>query len=350
MYAESNDEGWQRLRKTVDLTGGRQREPEVQDLLRHGGGLRLRLRRGAHRRSGGLDDARGDRTSGTDGRRRRVLRHQLGHAAPVPDALPDQHVQGAASAGDGEGLRAGRHAPTPPGEWFGATGNSGGFQDWEFDLSAYKGKQVEVSISYIQDFASQGPRRVRRRRRDHEGRRGRRADVVRGRHRRVDGRAGSGRVRERRPVAAPYRGRLQGGPGRRHRRHPVLRLRLRGRSRARAAPQRPSWPTRCSYLGVLNRPATRRAAVAAATPAAGRPRRRWRPARRAGQADRHAADHRQDHGAEGQERQGAHRCPARAARTASARGRCACAAGKRTLGSKRYEVAAGKGKTPSPCG
>ena len=37
-----------------------------------------------------------------------------------------------------------------------ATGNSGGFQDWEIDLSAYKGKQVEVSITYAQDFSVSG--------------------------------------------------------------------------------------------------------------------------------------------------------------------------------------------------
>ena len=35
-------------------------------------------------------------------------------------------------------------------------GNSGGFQDWNIDLSAYKGKQVEVSITYAQDFATAG--------------------------------------------------------------------------------------------------------------------------------------------------------------------------------------------------
>jgi hypothetical protein len=45
---------------------------------------------------------------------------------------------------------------TPPGHWFGATGNSGGFQDWDFDLSAFAGRDIEVSISYIQDFASAG--------------------------------------------------------------------------------------------------------------------------------------------------------------------------------------------------
>ena len=42
------------------------------------------------------------------------------------------------------------------GHWNAATGNSGGFQNWSVDLSAYKGKKVEVSISYISDPASQG--------------------------------------------------------------------------------------------------------------------------------------------------------------------------------------------------
>jgi hypothetical protein len=42
------------------------------------------------------------------------------------------------------------------GSWNAATGNSGGFKDWKIDLSAYKGKQVEVSITYAQDFASAG--------------------------------------------------------------------------------------------------------------------------------------------------------------------------------------------------
>jgi hypothetical protein len=42
------------------------------------------------------------------------------------------------------------------GAWNAATGNSGGFQNWKIDLSAYAGKQVEVSITYAQDFASDG--------------------------------------------------------------------------------------------------------------------------------------------------------------------------------------------------
>jgi bacillopeptidase F (M6 metalloprotease family) len=48
-------------------------------------------------------------------------------------------------------------APTgTSGQWNAATGNSAGFQDWDIDLSAYAGKQVEVSITYASDPASQG--------------------------------------------------------------------------------------------------------------------------------------------------------------------------------------------------
>jgi hypothetical protein len=42
------------------------------------------------------------------------------------------------------------------GEWHAATGNSAGWQEWSIDLSAYAGKQVEVSLSYISDPAVQG--------------------------------------------------------------------------------------------------------------------------------------------------------------------------------------------------
>jgi hypothetical protein len=42
------------------------------------------------------------------------------------------------------------------GAWHAATGNSGGFTDWKIDLSAYAGKKVEISISYISDPGFQG--------------------------------------------------------------------------------------------------------------------------------------------------------------------------------------------------
>ena len=42
------------------------------------------------------------------------------------------------------------------GAWNAVSGNSGGWQQWSVDLGAYAGKQVEVSISYASDWATQG--------------------------------------------------------------------------------------------------------------------------------------------------------------------------------------------------
>ncbi|HXU97106.1 MAG TPA: M14 family zinc carboxypeptidase [Jiangellaceae bacterium] len=42
------------------------------------------------------------------------------------------------------------------GEWNAASGRSNGWQDWSIDLSGYAGSQVELSISYVSDWAVQG--------------------------------------------------------------------------------------------------------------------------------------------------------------------------------------------------
>jgi hypothetical protein len=42
------------------------------------------------------------------------------------------------------------------GTWNAITGPSNGWQEYDFDLSAYAGKQVEVSISYMSDWYGQG--------------------------------------------------------------------------------------------------------------------------------------------------------------------------------------------------
>ncbi len=42
------------------------------------------------------------------------------------------------------------------GSWNAASGNSGGWQQWSVDLSAYAGKDVEVAIAYASDWATQG--------------------------------------------------------------------------------------------------------------------------------------------------------------------------------------------------
>lgn len=42
------------------------------------------------------------------------------------------------------------------GAWHASSGGSAGWEQWQVDLSAYAGTQVEVSISYISDWSVQG--------------------------------------------------------------------------------------------------------------------------------------------------------------------------------------------------
>jgi hypothetical protein len=42
------------------------------------------------------------------------------------------------------------------GSWNAASGSSHGWEQWSVDLSAYAGKQVEISIAYVSDWATQG--------------------------------------------------------------------------------------------------------------------------------------------------------------------------------------------------
>ena len=42
------------------------------------------------------------------------------------------------------------------GSWNAASGDSSGWQQWSVNLGAYQGQQVEVSIAYASDWASQG--------------------------------------------------------------------------------------------------------------------------------------------------------------------------------------------------
>jgi hypothetical protein len=46
--------------------------------------------------------------------------------------------------------------PDTGGEWNANSGRSAGWEEWQIDLSAYAGSQVEVSISYASDWAVQG--------------------------------------------------------------------------------------------------------------------------------------------------------------------------------------------------
>ncbi|MFP3902562.1 MAG: zinc carboxypeptidase, partial [Acidimicrobiia bacterium] len=42
------------------------------------------------------------------------------------------------------------------GEWHASDGRSAGWEEWEIDLSAYAGSEVELAISYASDWAFQG--------------------------------------------------------------------------------------------------------------------------------------------------------------------------------------------------
>ena len=42
------------------------------------------------------------------------------------------------------------------GQWWAASGSSGGWEQWGFDLSSYAGQEIEISIAYASDWASQG--------------------------------------------------------------------------------------------------------------------------------------------------------------------------------------------------
>jgi hypothetical protein len=143
-YAESSDEGYQRLRRTVDLTNA------TSAALKFKVSYDTELDYDyvfveAH--TVGQDDwttlpDKNGHTSTDVGSSCDIdwntIHPFLNHYQTNPTAAEDCTNTGTT------------------GKWNGATGNSGGFQDWEVDLSAYKGKQVEVSITYAQDFATAG--------------------------------------------------------------------------------------------------------------------------------------------------------------------------------------------------
>ena len=119
------------------------------------------------------------------------------------------------------------------GSWNAMTGSSDGWQDASFDLSAYAGKQVEISVSHVTDPGTGGRRclrrrhQARRRRGDHPGR------GLRDRARCVgDPGAAAGQLaghRQLRALAEPVR------PGDRDEGHRAARLRSRAARLARPA-------------------------------------------------------------------------------------------------------------------
>ena len=88
VYSQQADSSYKRLTHTVDLTGKTSGVADVQGVLRHRAGLRLRVRRGPHRRPGRLDDAARREREHEPGHRSRVPRQRpvLAEREPVPDA------------------------------------------------------------------------------------------------------------------------------------------------------------------------------------------------------------------------------------------------------------------------
>ena len=116
-----------------------QRAASVLHLLRHGVGLGLPVRRGARGRQRRLDHAAGGQ---------RPHRHR--HRPELPGGLDElhpflDHYQGEDCSPTGT-----------TGNWNAATGTSAGSEEWVIDLTPYAGKQVELSISYVSDWATQG--------------------------------------------------------------------------------------------------------------------------------------------------------------------------------------------------
>jgi hypothetical protein len=125
-----------------DGLGPRRRAPDVLGVLRHRARLGLPDRRGAPRRPGDwttLPDLNGHTSTDT------------GQSCPA--GWRDLHPQ----LDHYETLAAGGCSSTgTTGAWNGATGDSAGWVQWDVDLSAYAGGQVELSISYISDWSTQG--------------------------------------------------------------------------------------------------------------------------------------------------------------------------------------------------
>jgi len=147
--ASNDDEGYQRLRKTIDLTGKRAADLSFKvsyDTEQAFDYVIVEAHRVGSDDWTTLPDANGH--TSTD----------VGASCDINwDTLHPflAHYQTNASKDETPGAEDCTASGTT-GAWNGASGNSGGYQDWKIDLSAYAGSRVEVSITYVQDFAVAG--------------------------------------------------------------------------------------------------------------------------------------------------------------------------------------------------
>lgn len=139
MYSQTADQGWKRLARTVDLTGatsGSLRFQISHDTEPDWDYVTVEAREVGTENWTTLPDANGHTSQGT--------------GESCPEGWVDIHPQVAHYQG------ADCSATGSTGQWNAATGSSGGWQEWNIDLTAYAGKQVEVSITYITDWGTQG--------------------------------------------------------------------------------------------------------------------------------------------------------------------------------------------------
>ena len=139
MFSQLADQGWKRLSRTVDLTWATSGELSFQ--ISHDTELDwdyviVEAHEVGTDNWTTLPDANGHTTQGTG----------ESCAEGWVDLHPFvAHYQGADCSPTGD-----------TGAWNAATGSSSGWQEWSVDLSAYAGKQVELSISYLTDWGTQG--------------------------------------------------------------------------------------------------------------------------------------------------------------------------------------------------
>ena len=139
MYSQLADQGWKRLSRTVDLTGATS------------GALNFQI---SYDTEAGWDHViveahqvgSDDWTTLPDSNGHTIQETGDSCAAGWVDIHPFvAHYQGADCSPTGSS-----------GAWNSATGNSSGWQEWNVDLTAYAGHQVELSISYLTDWGTQG--------------------------------------------------------------------------------------------------------------------------------------------------------------------------------------------------
>ncbi len=155
MYSQNADQGYKRMTRTIDLTGVTGSEPanlsfwtsynteadwdfvfvEAQTINPDGSGAGDFTT---------LPDANGHTSDNT------------GSSCPAGWAELHpilEHYQTLVENGPGDDDN--ECLPTgTTGAWNASTGNSGGWQNWSIDLSAYRGKQVEVSIVFATDWGT----------------------------------------------------------------------------------------------------------------------------------------------------------------------------------------------------